>query len=120
VAIVGIRSERALTNFQRHKIKIGERSLILPKADARTSTVFIDEFDPRGFKGSPDHIQSGSSWTACSTLQLMNGNGTNPSSLSEILLAPADESAGCSTLGGGDHPVHWQKHRISSTPYICY
>jgi hypothetical protein len=67
-----------------------ERSLILPKADAGTPAVFINEFDPCGFESSPDHIQSGSSWTARSILQLMDGNGANSGSLSEILLAPGD------------------------------
>jgi len=71
-------------------IDILEQSLLLPKADACSPTVFVEEFDSRSFESSPDHIQSGSAWTARSALQLMNGNGTNSSSLSEILLAPGD------------------------------
>ena len=68
----------------------GELDPWLPKADTGTSTVFINELYPRGFESSLDHFQSGAAWTARSILQLMNCNGANSSSLSEILLAPRD------------------------------
>jgi hypothetical protein len=75
--------ERALVYFS-------ERSLVLAKTNAGAPTVFINEFDACRFEGSPDHIQSGSAWATRFILQLMNGNGANSSSLSEILLAPAN------------------------------
>jgi hypothetical protein len=57
---------------------------------AHSSAVFINEFYPRGFESSPDHIKSSAARSARSIFQLMNRNRTDPSSLGEILLAPRD------------------------------
>jgi hypothetical protein len=61
---------------------------LLPKPDACSSSIFLNEFDPGGFESSPDYIQSGSARTACFILQLMNSHGTNSSLFGEVLLAP--------------------------------
>jgi hypothetical protein len=65
-------------------------SLAHAQTDTRSPTVFIDEFDPRGFESPPDHIQSGSAWAARAAFQLMDSDSANSSSLSELLLAPRD------------------------------
>jgi hypothetical protein len=62
----------------------------LSQTYACPSSIFIDEFYSRGFESSPDHIESSPTRTARSIFQLMNRNGTDSSSLGEILLAPRD------------------------------
>ncbi len=63
-------------------------TLRLAQTDTRSSTVFVDEFDSRGFESPPDHVESGPARTARSVFQLMDSNGTNSGFLREILLAP--------------------------------
>jgi hypothetical protein len=63
-------------------------ALRFAQTDTRSPSVFIDEFDPRGFQGSADHIQRRSSWRVNVCLKLADSNDAHSSMLSQIGLAP--------------------------------
>jgi hypothetical protein len=76
----------------------------LSQPNARAAAVFGDELHTAFFEGPLNNFQSGSTGLARTTLQLVNGDGSDSRIASQILLAPTDKRAGGAALRGSEHP----------------
>ena len=60
----------------------------LPKSQAWSTTVLVDELDASFLKGSSYDIKGRATWLAPLLFELVNGHDANARSISQVLLAP--------------------------------
>jgi hypothetical protein len=60
----------------------------LSQSNARSSAIFVDEFDARAFESASNYFQGRATWLGCTGFELVNGDNPNASFVSEILLIP--------------------------------
>jgi hypothetical protein len=60
----------------------------LPKSNAGSATVLVDELNPGFLKGSSYDIKGRATWLAPLLFELVNGHDADARSISQVLLAP--------------------------------
>jgi hypothetical protein len=75
----------------------------LPKTNAGSAAIFVDEFDAHGFKASPHNLKRCGTGLMRAGLELTNGHNTDSGLLREFLLAPIEQTTGSSTLRSRNH-----------------
>jgi hypothetical protein len=70
----------------------------LAQTNAGASSIFIDEFDARGFQGSADYIKRSSPRLVGVRFKLANGHYADAGLFSQIQLIPIQQPPRCSTL----------------------
>jgi hypothetical protein len=74
----------------------------LCKANSRSAAILVDELYSRFFECAFDYLNCGSSWLACSSFQLVDSDGSNACTASQLLLTPGKQASGCPALRGGN------------------
>ena len=77
--------------------------MALSETQPRTTTILIDELDASLLKGTPNNFERCPTRLTRAGFQLMHSYDSNACFVGEILLAPCQQSAGCSALCWGDH-----------------
>jgi hypothetical protein len=69
-----------------------EFSPALSQSHARSSTIFVDDFDARAFESASDYFQGRAMWLSCTGFELVDGDNPDARFVSEILLIPAEQA----------------------------
>jgi hypothetical protein len=75
----------------------------LPKTNAGSAAIFVNEFHACSFKASPHNLKRCVTGLMRASLELTNGHNTDSGLVCEFLLTPIEQAAGSSTLCGRHH-----------------
>jgi hypothetical protein len=75
----------------------------LPKTNAGSAAIFVDEFHARSFEASPHDLKRCRTGLMRAGLELTNGHNTDSGLVCEFLLAPIEQATGSSTLCSRNH-----------------
>jgi hypothetical protein len=81
----------------------------LAKTHSRSSTVLVDEFDARHFKGAPNDILSSPARLTAVSFELVDSHHSHAGAIGQHLLAPAEKAPCRPALCRCDHHPSSQK-----------